>query len=156
MLKAFPRVIAAGALVIAGAACKTATPDPARVGAQPAGAQAGHEAAAAHGPVADAKGIFRVPGIRQPFSVPDVEFMSGMIPHHAQAVLIAGWAASHGARKDVAILCERIVVGQRDEIEFMQTWLSDRGQAVPDAERDAPQDEDGERHGARHADARAC
>ena len=133
MLKAFPRVIAAGALVIAGAACKTATPDPARVGAQPAGTHAGHEAAAAHGPVADAKGIFRVPGIRQPFSVPDVEFMSGMIPHHAQAVLIAGWAASHGARKDVAILCERIVVGQRDEIQFMQTWLSDRGQPVPEA-----------------------
>ena len=59
--------------------------------------------------------------------------MSGMIPHHAQAVLIAGWAASHGARKDVAILCERIVVGQRDEIQFMRNWLRDRGQAVPAA-----------------------
>ncbi|MEO8619692.1 MAG: DUF305 domain-containing protein, partial [bacterium] len=53
----------------------------------------------------------------------DVQFMSGMIPHHAQAVLIAGWAASHGARTDVRILCERIVVGQRDEIALMQFWL---------------------------------
>jgi len=63
----------------------------------------------------------------------DVHFMSGMIPHHAQAVVIAGWAASHGARKDVAILAERIVVGQRDEIALMQTWLSDHGKPVPDA-----------------------
>src|SRR4249919_610367 len=63
----------------------------------------------------------------------DVHFMSGMIPHHAQAVLIAGWAASHGARQDVRILCERIVVGQRDEIATMRNWLRDRGRPVPDA-----------------------
>ena len=63
----------------------------------------------------------------------DLRFMSGMIPHHAQAVLIAGWAPTHGARSDVRILCERIVVAQRDEIALMQTWLRDRGQAVPEA-----------------------
>ena len=71
--------------------------------------------------------------VRQPYSQADVDFMAGMIPHHAQAVLIAGWAASHGARPDVRTLCERMVVGQRDEIEFMRTWLRDRGQPVPDA-----------------------
>ncbi|MEO7456498.1 MAG: DUF305 domain-containing protein [Gemmatimonadaceae bacterium] len=63
----------------------------------------------------------------------DVYFMSGMIPHHAQAVLIAGWAASHGARDDVRILCERIVVGQRDEIALMQYWLREHGAPVPEA-----------------------
>ncbi|HEX3702306.1 MAG TPA: DUF305 domain-containing protein [Vicinamibacterales bacterium] len=74
------------------------------------------------------------PGLGQlPYSDADVEFMSGMIPHHAQAVIMAGWAPSHGARQDVAILCERIVVGQRDEIRTMQNWLQDRGQPVPDA-----------------------
>jgi len=74
------------------------------------------------------------PGLGQfPYSDADVEFMSGMIPHHAQAVLMAGWAPTHGARKDVAILCERILVGQRDEIATMQQWQRDRGQAVPDA-----------------------
>lgn len=74
------------------------------------------------------------PGLGQfPYSDADVEFMSGMIPHHAQAVIMSGWAPTHGARKDVAILCERIVVGQRDEIATMQQWLGDRGQAVPDA-----------------------
>jgi uncharacterized protein (DUF305 family) len=56
-----------------------------------------------------------------------------MIPHHAQAVLIAGWAASHGARSEVRILCERQVVAQRDEIEFMRNWLRDRGEDVPAA-----------------------
>jgi uncharacterized protein (DUF305 family) len=46
---------------------------------------------------------------------------------------MAGWAPSHGARSDIAILCERIVVGQADEIQSMQAWLGDRGQPVPDA-----------------------
>ena len=74
------------------------------------------------------------PGLgRLPYSDADVEFMSGMIPHHAQAVIMAGWAPTHGARSDVAILCERIVVAQRDEIAMMQEWLADRGQEVPDA-----------------------
>jgi uncharacterized protein (DUF305 family) len=59
--------------------------------------------------------------------------MAGMIPHHAQAVVMAGWAASHGARPDVRVLCERILVGQRDEIEFMRNWLRDRGERVPEA-----------------------
>ncbi len=73
------------------------------------------------------------PGLgRLPYSDADVEFMSGMIPHHAQAVVMAGWAPTHGARPDVAVLCERIVVGQRDEIATMQNWLSDRGLPVPD------------------------
>ena len=68
-----------------------------------------------------------------PFSDADIEFMAGMIPHHAQAVVMAGWCDSHGARKDLAILCGRILVGQREEIKLMQEWLSDRGLPVPDA-----------------------
>jgi uncharacterized protein (DUF305 family) len=74
------------------------------------------------------------PGLGQfPYSDADIEFMSGMIPHHAQAVIMGGWAKSHGARQDVAVLCERIVVAQTDEIAMMQQWLRDRGQPVPDA-----------------------
>ncbi len=71
--------------------------------------------------------------VRPQVNAADVHFMSGMIPHHAQAVLIAGWAPTHGARDDVRKLCERIVVGQRDEIALMQTWLRDHNQTVPDA-----------------------
>src|SRR5262247_1184504 len=82
-----------------------------------------------HEPTAEQRAL----GIYQPYSDADIAFMTGMIPHHAQAVIMAGWAPTHGARADVAILCERIVVGQRDEIAMMQTWLRDRGLPVPDA-----------------------
>jgi uncharacterized protein (DUF305 family) len=64
--------------------------------------------------------------------------MGGMIPHHAQAVLMAGWAPSHGASESVRILCERIVVGQRDEIAFMRRWLGDRHETVPPADPRGP------------------
>jgi uncharacterized protein (DUF305 family) len=67
-----------------------------------------------------------------PHTQADVRFMSGMIPHHAQAVLIAGWAKSHEASDALQRLCERIVVAQTDEIALMQTWLRDRGEAVPE------------------------
>jgi uncharacterized protein (DUF305 family) len=73
-------------------------------------------------------------GARPPHTAADVYFMSGMIGHHAQAVLMAGWAASHDAGPAVRLLCERIVVGQRDEIALMQSWLRDRGEPVPDGD----------------------
>jgi len=62
----------------------------------------------------------------------DAEFMTGMIGHHAQAVLIAGWAPSHGASQPILLLTERIVSGQQDEIDLMKRWLSDFGQPVPE------------------------
>ena len=71
--------------------------------------------------------------VRYPYSDADVNFMQGMIPHHAQAVLIAGWAASHGARPEIRVLCERMVIAQRDEIDWMRNWLRDRGEVVPPA-----------------------
>jgi uncharacterized protein (DUF305 family) len=71
---------------------------------------------------------------RAKFTAADVHFMSGMIGHHAQAVLMAGWAPSHGASSAVRALCERIVVGQRDEIAFMQRWLRERRLDVPDGD----------------------
>src|SRR5688500_14143517 len=72
--------------------------------------------------------------VREPYNQADVEFMQGMIPHHAQAVVMAGMAKSHGARPDVLVLCERIVVAQRDETELMRNWLQVRGQTVPAAD----------------------
>jgi uncharacterized protein (DUF305 family) len=69
-----------------------------------------------------------------PVNAADVEFMSGMIAHHAQAVLIAGWAPSHGASASLRALCERIVVAQNDEIALAQRWLRERGQPVPPAD----------------------
>lgn len=67
-----------------------------------------------------------------PHTAADVHFISGMIHHHAQAVLIARWAPTHGASAELQRLAERIVVGQNDEIALMQNWLRDRGEPVPD------------------------
>ncbi|HKT07026.1 MAG TPA: DUF305 domain-containing protein [Gemmatimonadaceae bacterium] len=68
---------------------------------------------------------------RYPYTDADIKFMSGMIPHHAQAIVMAGWAPSHGASPSVQTLCARIINAQRDEIHLMQTWLRDRRQPVP-------------------------
>lgn len=67
------------------------------------------------------------------FAPADVEFMQGMIPHHAQAVVMARWAATHGARADVQTLCRRIYIAQTDEIHMMRRWLGERNQEVPDS-----------------------
>jgi uncharacterized protein (DUF305 family) len=47
---------------------------------------------------------------------------------------MAGWAPAHGASASLRTLCERIVVGQSDEIVIMQRWLRDRHETLPDAD----------------------
>ena len=71
---------------------------------------------------------------RRPYTRADVDFMSHMISHHAQAIVMASWAPSHGASPSVRTLCGRIINAQRDEIVSMQTWLRDRQLAVPAAD----------------------
>jgi uncharacterized protein (DUF305 family) len=70
---------------------------------------------------------------RYPYTEADVNFMSHMIGHHAQALVMAGWAPSHGTSPSVRTLSERIINGQQDEIATMQRWLKDRGLPVPPA-----------------------
>jgi uncharacterized protein (DUF305 family) len=62
----------------------------------------------------------------------DVRFMTGMIGHHGQALVMAAFAPSHGASPSVQTLCSRILNAQKDEIATMQQWLRDRGQPVPE------------------------
>jgi uncharacterized protein (DUF305 family) len=69
---------------------------------------------------------------RPPYTSADVRFMQGMIGHHGQAIVMAGWAPTHDARADVRILAERIAVAQQDEIAMMQRWLRDRRETAPD------------------------
>ena len=64
----------------------------------------------------------------------DVEFMQGMIHHHAQAILMAGWAPTSDASPSIRELSARITVAQRDEIAFMQRWLRENNHQVPDAD----------------------
>lgn len=68
------------------------------------------------------------------YTAAGVQFASGMISHHAQAIVMAGWAPTHDASPAVRDLCERIAVSQTDEIKFMQDWLRARHQPVPAAD----------------------
>jgi uncharacterized protein (DUF305 family) len=81
----------------------------------------------------DSTGIARAreDSAQRPYTAADIAFMNGMIAHHAQAVLMGGWAPSHGASDAVKTLCARIVNAQRDEIHFMQQWLADRRLPIP-------------------------
>jgi len=69
---------------------------------------------------------------RRDYTDADVRFVQGMIMHHTQAVVMSDWAATHGARPDLVILCKRIALSQRDEIVVMQQWLKQRGLSAPD------------------------
>jgi uncharacterized protein (DUF305 family) len=71
---------------------------------------------------------------RLPYTQADIDFMRGMIHHHAQAILISQWAPTHDAAPAVRRLTERIINAQRDEIRTMQTWLVDRNQASVDVD----------------------
>ena len=75
----------------------------------------------------------RADSARLPWTAADAHFMSAMIGHHAQALVMARMAESHGASSAVRILAERIENGQEDEIRTMQQWLADRLQPVPAA-----------------------
>ncbi len=62
----------------------------------------------------------------------DVQFMTGMISHHAQALVMSALAPENQAGRQVGTLAARIINAQKDEIAFMQQWLLDRGQPVPE------------------------
>ena len=78
------------------------------------------------------------------YSPDDVRFMQDMIPHHQQAVQMAELVADRTNRTELADAAGRIDLSQRDEIEFMEKWLGDRGEPLPD-----PSD-----HAAMHTDHR--
>ncbi len=63
-----------------------------------------------------------------PRSQADIEFMQGMIMHHAQAVEMTALIPSHTENKDLRLLGSRISHSQSDEIKFMQRWLRARGE----------------------------
>jgi uncharacterized protein (DUF305 family) len=69
-------------------------------------------------------------GALPPRSQADVEFMQGMIMHHAQAVEMTALIASHTENKELRSLGARISSSQSDEIKFMKRWLAARGEAI--------------------------
>lgn len=76
----------------------------------------------------------RVDSLRYPYTQADIDFMRGMIHHHAQAIMISRWAPTHGATASVQRLTARIINAQSDEITLMRTWLADRNQIAPNVD----------------------
>jgi len=62
----------------------------------------------------------------------DVHFMTGMIAHHAQALVMSQLAPTHGASASLRTLTARTINAQSDEIQTMSAWLEARGQPVPE------------------------
>ncbi len=66
------------------------------------------------------------------YSPDDLRFMQDMIPHHYQAVEMSALVAERTNRPELVDVAGRINASQADEIEFMQQWLRERGEHVPD------------------------
>ena len=62
----------------------------------------------------------------------DVDFLTGMIHHHSQAIVMSELAEARGANQAIQTLAGRIIVSQRDEIALMELWLRDHGIEPPD------------------------
>jgi uncharacterized protein (DUF305 family) len=67
-------------------------------------------------------------GMLPPLAQADVEFMQGMIMHHAQAIEMTALIASHTDNQGLRSLGARISRSQSDEIKFMKRWLAARGE----------------------------
>ncbi len=132
------RMVAAAMSASVIAACTSGTGSSAGAGtgartaptpATAASAQMSTAARADAGAIARA----RADSARLPYTAADIHFMSAMIGHHAQAIVMSRWAATHGASASVRTLADRIINAQQDEILTMQQWLRDRQQPVPEA-----------------------
>jgi uncharacterized protein (DUF305 family) len=66
------------------------------------------------------------------FTDADVQFMQGMIHHHAQALDLTALVPDHSKRDTMEKLALRIRLSQEDEIAMMQKWLKERGKEAPD------------------------
>src|SRR5262245_30384943 len=66
------------------------------------------------------------------YTAGDLKFMQGMIGHHAQAIEMVALLKERTSWDDMRRLGLRIEVSQEDEIKMMQTWLTMRGQTLPD------------------------
>ncbi len=65
------------------------------------------------------------------YTVADVHFMQSMIIHHHQAMVMSKFATPSTNNQAILDLAGRIDVSQADEISFMQGWLQEREEQVP-------------------------
>jgi len=118
-----PMRLATAALLATIAACTSAAPAATRTAPQRSTPNPEDIAAMAKA---------KADSAQYPYTEADIHFMSGMISHHAQAIVMAKLAPTHGASTSVRTLCDRIINAQGDEIRLMSQWLRDRRLPVPE------------------------
>lgn len=120
------RALLAGGLAALISSCATAStgaledPPPARMGPDAEEAQR-----------LEAIYWSQVESARNRFTEADVEFMVGMIGHHAQALAMAALVPERSRSPAIQTLARRIDNAQRGEIQLMEQWLRLRDQPVP-------------------------
>ena len=109
-------------VVVTGASCQTATPERAPQIVQP-------------GPPGESSQVISAEKAadlsRVQHTAADVQFMQGMIGHHAQALEMTALLPERTSSEGMRLLGKRIEVSQADEIKMMQEWLTSRGQDAP-------------------------
>ena len=70
----------------------------------------------------------------------DVRFLQGMIVHHEQAILMSSMVGKRTNNPTIVDLADRIDASQEDEISFMEGWLKDRGENVPEENKQSMMD----------------
>ena len=70
------------------------------------------------------------------YDTADVQFMQGMIAHHAQALAMVALIPTHTSRPELQMIGDRIKISQTDEIALMQRWLTDHREVVPTVDGD--------------------
>jgi uncharacterized protein (DUF305 family) len=54
----------------------------------------------------------------------EIDFMTGMIDHHAMAIEMANLCLQKAIHEELRSLCQNIIAAQQQEIAQMQSWLS--------------------------------
>lgn len=71
-----------------------------------------------------------------PWNDADVAFATGMIPHHAQALVMVDMTMGRDLDPELVALTEQVRAAQAPEIETMADWLSDWDEPIPETMRD--------------------
>ncbi|RUO19960.1 DUF305 domain-containing protein [Aliidiomarina iranensis] len=84
------------------------------------------------------------------YSAADVEFMQGMLPHHQQALDMSALLPERTSSNEMIELANRIERTQKDEIVFMQQWLRERGEPVPELSWQGGEHDEASAHAEHH------
>jgi uncharacterized protein (DUF305 family) len=68
--------------------------------------------------------------MKPPTGKPDLDFITGMIPHHQGAIDMAKAVLQYGKDPDIKTLAENVVKAQNGEITMMKDWLSKADQTA--------------------------